>query len=284
MKVTFQHPQTGTNNPLLDFQPSNPDHYRFENELGVYIYGLRAMVNGVFKFIPLVVGQGQLHERLYVDHYMGKFANPLAILLGSKILCSGDAKELWDFSNSFLTIQDLKKIYEDIKVYDSALGKRNKLELVVKLKHLVFFQNSNFFHLKHDAKLLTNQNNIKTEQSVEYLINMINKGFTENTDDIIQHISKILLSLNCFRDRFYFVYASKREGSDLSDEQERESIEKATKKHLKSINLYTTADARKGKEISIQIDLTKIQNELVNVGNHSYNDSEGNYIKHLIIK
>lgn len=282
MKVTFQHPQTGTNNPLMNFQPSNPDHY--PKGSGVYIYGLRAMVNGVFKFIPLVVGQGQLHERLYVDHYKGKFANPLAVLLGSKILRSGDAKELWDFSNSFLTTQDLKKIYEDIKVYDSAMGKRNKLELVVKLKHLVFFQNSNFFHLKHDAKLLTNQNNIKTEQSVEYLINMINKGFTENTDDIIQHISKILLSLNCFSNRFYFVYASKCEGSDLSDEQERESIEKATKKYLKSINLYTTADARKGKEMSIQIDLEEIQNELVNVGNHSYNDSEGNYIKHLIIK
>jgi hypothetical protein len=113
---------------------------------------------------------------------------------------------------------------------------------------------------------------------------MLTGGLTKNTNDIIQHISKILLSLNCFRDSFYFVYAIKSEGINLLNMHDRESAEKATKKLLKSIKLYTTADARKGKEMPIQIDLTEIQDELVNVGNHSNNDSEGNYIKHLIIK
>jgi hypothetical protein len=283
MKIIFQHPPTGTKDPFKDFEPWNPRHYPEGG--GVYIYGLRTIVNGVLKFIPLVVGQSDdLQNRLHKDHYMGKFANPLAIILGNGSLHSGDPKEIWDFSNSFLTIPELVKIYKDIDSYDNTLGKKNKVAHVALLKNLIFFQDCNFFHLKHAVNPIFKKKNIKTEQSVKYLVNMLTGGLTKNTNDIIQHISKILLSLNCFRDSFYFVYAIKSEGINLLNMHDRESAEKATKKQLKSIKLYTTADARKGKEMPIQIDLTEIQDELVNVGSRQYNDLNGNYKNPLIIK
>ena len=45
--------------------------------------------------------------------------------------------------------------------------------------------------------------------------------------------------------------------------------ERLPKKALKKINIHTIAKAN-GNQISMEIDLSKLQNVLVNVGNHNY--------------
>jgi hypothetical protein len=287
MKITFQHPQTGTANPLIDFDPTNEKHYPTKNESGVYIYGIRAKVDSRLKFIPIVVGEGNLYKRLYKDHYLGKFANPLAILLGDNSKKSGDAKELWDFSKTNMSIPELMNIYKDIDLYDKYLGKRGKLSLVALLHNLIFFQNSDFFHLKHSISPLGGNVNVKTEESIGYLIDIIVKGYTTNNKNISVHASRILLTLGNFRDKFYYVYASAKNNpeTDFADKGVLHSIEKQTKEKLKKINIHTSAGEMAGTiKDSIEIDLSGIQNELVNIGEHDFNNPNGNYKNPLILK
>lgn len=287
MKVTFQHPPTGTTNPLIDFDPSNEKHYPTKNETGVYIYGIRAKVGSHLKFIPIVVGEGNLFKRLYKDHYLGKLANPLAILLGDNSKKSGDAKELWDFSNNNMSIPELVNIYKDIDLYDKYLGKRGKLSLVAPLHNLIFYQDRDFFHLKHSISPLGGNVNVKTEESIDYLIDIITKGYTTNIKVIREHASRILLTLGNFRDRFYFVYSSAENHPeiDFTDKGVLHSTEKQTKGKLKKINIHTSAGEMAGTvNGSIEIDLSQVQDELVNIGSHPFNDANGNYINPLIIK
>jgi hypothetical protein len=287
MKITFQHPPTGTVNPLIDFDPTNEKHYPTKNESGVYIYGIRAKVDSRLKFIPIVVGEGNLFKRLYNDHYLGKFANPLAIIIGDSSKKSGDAKELWDFSNTNMSIPELVNIYNDIDLYDKCLGKRGKLSLVAPLHNLIFYQDRDFFHLKHSISPLGGNVNVKTEGSIDYLMYIITKGYTTNIKAIREHASRILITLGNFRDRFYFVYASAKNHPefDFSDKGVLHSIEKRTKENLKKINIYTSAGETAGKiKGSIKIDLSGIQNELVNIGEHDFNNPNGNYKNPLILK
>lgn len=286
MTVTFFHPPTGTTNPLIDFEPWNEDHYPAKNETGVYIYGIRANVDGHLKFIPIVVGEGKLLKRLHNDHYLGKFATPLAILSGYSTKESGDAKELWDFSNSNMTVSELEKIYQDIDAYDKALGKKGKLSLVAKLPNLIFFQDRNFFHFRHSSSMIAGNVNIPTDKSIDYLMDMLVKSYTSNIEAIREHASRILLTLGNFRDRFYYVYASAKNNPeiDFTDKGVLRSIEKQTKDKLKKINLHTSASAFSGKfKNPIGVDLSEIQNELVNIGKHSFNESNGNYKQPLIL-
>ncbi len=64
MRVVFHHPPTNSQNPFNDFVPSNIDHY--PNCSGIYIYGLKLVVDGVKKFVPMYVGiSDNLQKRLY---------------------------------------------------------------------------------------------------------------------------------------------------------------------------------------------------------------------------
>jgi hypothetical protein len=62
-----------------------------------------------------------------------------------------------------------------------------------------------------------------------------------------------------------------------------EAIEKAVKHGLHNqLNISTCAMAR-GQNINIQIDLSEVSDHLINLGNHNYNDGNGNFINPLII-
>ena len=64
----------------------------------------------------------------------------------------------------------------------------------------------------------------------------------------------------------------------------RHAAEVATKSVLKKLRINTTADSNRKGNITLinQIDLSNIQNDLVNLGNHPYNNHE-NYQIPLII-
>ena len=146
--ITFHHPSI-LGNPLENFHPWDEEHYPDKNEQGIYIYGIRAKVGERIKFIPIVVGEsGKLRERLYQDHYLGKFATPLDRLFGESKKASGDAKEIWDFSKNRFKLAEIEAIYNDALKYDSITSRgTKKLEYVAKLSNLIFFQDADFFHL-----------------------------------------------------------------------------------------------------------------------------------------
>jgi hypothetical protein len=186
-----------------------------------------------------------------------------------------------------MSIPELMNIYKDIDLYDKYLGKRGKLSLVALLHNLIFFQNSDFFHLKHSISPLGGNVNVKTEESIGYLIDIIVKGYTTNNKNISVHASRILLTLGNFRDKFYYVYASAKNNpeTDFADKGVLHSIEKQTKEKLKKINIHTSAGEMAGTiKDSIEIDLSGIQNELVNIGEHDFNNPNGNYKNPLILK
>ena len=90
-----------------------------------------------------------------------------------------------------------------------------------------------------------------------------------------------------FRDNFYFIYATNEKNNieiNFNSEEIRRYMEKQTKDNLTSINIHTTADTKsKIKTPPIQIDLTNVRKELINTGNHNYNDISGNYKNPLIL-
>jgi hypothetical protein len=63
-------------NPFIDFNPSNPNHY--PQGAGVYISGIRVVIDGEINFVPICVGETKdLKKRLFEDHFVGKFLKNL---------------------------------------------------------------------------------------------------------------------------------------------------------------------------------------------------------------
>ena len=148
MTITFHHPpDSESSNPWVGFQPWNDKHYPPEDEQGMYIYGIRAQVDGILKFIPIVVGESKnLRRRLFTEHYLGKFSIPLARLFGDVSKKPGDAKEIWDFSKNDFTLAEIQAIYNDTLIYDKKPPTgTTKVEHVAKLKNLIFFRMQLFF-------------------------------------------------------------------------------------------------------------------------------------------
>lgn len=287
MKITFHHPPTNTANPLKDFEPWNHTHYPDPKALGLYIYGIRLRVDGVLKFVPLVVGEGQLRKRLYVDHFAGKFANPLQILLGNHSIKSGDPKELWNFSKNEYSTSDIVRVYSETSIYDSPSPRAtSKVALAATLQQLIFFQNADFFHLRHNIDCLPWKTDLKIEQSVYYLMQLSNGCVTNGFIPVGEHIASIVSTLNNFSKNFYYVYTPCGQDQEINalfaNGKARKNAEYHTKEKLKLIGIHTTADADEDDGF-VQIDLLKIQDDLINVGNHAYNKGNNSYNNPLIL-
>jgi len=276
MSLIFNHPPIGTASPLTDFEPENPNHYPMKGANGVYIYGLRAKANGVLKFIPIVVGEGNLHQRLYKDHYKGKFLNAINNLTSCyEKGISSSTKEIWDFSKKTYDIKALSNIYTDMKTYNGFLGARSKLRSIVGLKSLLYFQDIDFYNIRHGLPLSYGPN-IRSEQAVLLLAERIllaSKCFDAKINQTVKcaiktNCMRLILTLQNFVENFYYVYAV--DESYLDDGKNRKSAEYRTFEALASLGINTTADSRlKGnKNYSPSIDLSKVQSDLVNLGGH----------------
>lgn len=287
--LIFKHPPTGTASPLTDFEPENRNHYPTKGVNGVYIYGLRAKVNGALKFIPIVVGEGNLHQRLFKDHYKGKFLDAFENLTSCKKKgLSSSNKEIWDFSKKTYDIKALSNIYTDMKSYNGFLGTRSKLSSIVGLKSLLYFQNIDFYNIRHGLGLPFSYGpNIRSEQAVLLLAERI-LFFDVKINKTVKCVLKtncmhLILTLQNFVENFYYVYAV--DDDYLNDKNNRYSAEYRTKAALSQLGIHTTAaDLKKGnKDDSPSIDLSEVQGELVNMGGHPYNDEQGNYLNPLIL-
>jgi hypothetical protein len=287
MKITFKHPPTGTKNPFLDFEPSNALHYPDKDSEGIYIYGLRKKVAGQFKFIPVVVGQGKLHKRLFVDHYQGKFTRPLKSILTLAKSKKYDPKEVWDFSDFEIDLAKLKALYVEMGLYSNYKSTKGKVKFAAALRELLFFQDSVFFNLKFAPHMNTKKSDIKYEHVPTHLNNLANNN--KNSFVIIKaHLEKFIKTLYSFQNQFYYVYADQRHvdcSFNLRAISVRENLETTTKEALKKVGIFTTAKANKSSiKDKVYIDLHEISKDLVNMGEHDYNNKNEQYIDPLIIR
>lgn len=283
MIIQFQHPSNG----FKTFDPSNDAHYANLNASGVYIYGIRIefKFNNTLnrKFLPLCVGEtSNLKKRLFNDHYQ-------------QLKTGGNSKkEVFNWGR-ITNYKDIVDNYIDMKNYQQSKAFHNS-----NLENLIWYNNPNFFN---------NKLGIKTPNGSIYKSNTgIMKSISNNTDlDIIFINNNRLLSAlklkydikltkEIFNKDFYFVYARLDDQSHMTQDFEFElqklysnfrnpnnynssdgqrfakRIELATKKALNKIGIHTTAKAD-GEMHSMDIDLTKVSNDLINLGNHPYDYS-----------
>jgi hypothetical protein len=287
MKIAFHHPPTGTANPFKDFDPCNPSHY--PDTKGIYINGLRLTMDGAKRFVPLYVGiahKDSLKNRLFNHHYK-KFK--------SCVNKDGTGnKDLWDLS-SVVGKKDLQNLYDEMAHYDyinnyrgskASRAKHNTsqtylMELLF-LKYLLFFQNRNYFQMKHGGGFFALD---KHERELNHC-DAINEGFDTE--------KKIARTKSIYTKDFYYVYCSYEEIKKQFDHNKKllsyypdcqsqlERIEMASKWALKTIGIHTTAKAE-GEIVDMEIDLSKVQNELINMGRHPFNINEV-YPQPLLIK
>jgi hypothetical protein len=265
MNVRFNHPPVIGGNPFQNFNPNNRLHY--PNGPGVYIYGLKINIGGVLKFVPVCVGETKdLRKRLYNDHYNGKFVkNHQNIFLNNQNPIK-ENKELWNFSNNNMSELEILKNYCDMRTYDQINVGRNKtsqtfLTNLLSLKNLIYYQNENFFQLKHNLPFLNPYINISASQAVN--------RFANSAQSITNTITN-------FNNNFYFVYSDQFISDDGDiildlttslDLESRLNIEVKLKNELSTrFGIYTTADSkRKGKDFDVKFDFSLVNNELIDL-------------------
>ena len=276
MIVKFHHPPVpNSTNPFNNFDPSNPKHY--PTGPGIYIYGLRLEIeiNGKTKkkFVPIYVGEtDNLERRLSNEHY-------------KKIAKGNGNKELWDFSLPIFSPYYIYCLYSDMLYYDihnnikSGKGKiKEPPEHIKKLSQInkvIYFQNSNYFRQKFGLDSLEKVDR-NYYQACDYLKSLSAELPSSLADDALALSNKILKTLTQFKADFYFIFATDKDVMNskknfsfqkLSD---RLSIEVASKKALKTIGICTTADSERGEQINSSIDLSIVQDDLINLGGHNY--------------
>jgi hypothetical protein len=282
MTITFHHPPTGTVNPLIDFEPWNEKHY--PETKGIYINGIRLKINGIMKFVPVYVGiafDDSLRNRLFNHHYKKYKTCGKGVGKGNK--------DIWNFS-SVTDLSELLQVYVEMYHYDNINNYNHKavrtseeyLRALLTLNYLLFYQNRNYFVMKAGGAF-TNLG--RSERELNHC-DAIGEGF--DLDGQIQRIKAV------YDTDFYFVFCPiedilpqlEEKGNKelfanyISMSAQLERIERATKRALNIIGIHTTAKAE-GEFLDMNIDLTNIQEDLVNLGGHPYN-SEGHYSKLII--
>lgn len=263
MTIQFQHPINGFTN----FNPSDVNHYSNLNLPGIYIYGLRLelIINGKteIKFVPMAVGEtDNLKRRLFSEHY-------------SLLSTNGNSpKEIFNWA-SISCLNDLIDVYADMSNYKQSKTAHNST-----LKNLIWYNDSVFF----DNKL-----NLSLFKSKYISGTGVLKSIGQNGDlDSIFFNNKrlyealkmkidILLTKEMFVNNFYFIYATdnninKKNNFSLNLSTNRLSVEKIVKNLLVKISLFTTADSRRGNIIPLSLDLSCIQNDLINLTEKPFNN------------
>lgn len=256
MKIQFQHPSNG----FANFNPSDDSHYSNLNLPGIYIYGLRLefIINGKTerKFVPMAVGEtDNLKRRLFSEHY-------------SLLNTNGNSlKEIFNWS-SVRSLNDLKDVYSDMSNYKQSKTLHNST-----LKNLIWYNDSEFYDNKfklslHKSKYVSGTGVLKSIgqngdlDSIFLNNNRLYQALKMKTD--------IILTKEIFVNNFYFIYATEEniiqtDKFSLNIRSNRLNVEKTIKNLLIKINIFTTADSRRGSLISLSLDLSCIQNELINL-------------------
>jgi hypothetical protein len=288
MKIKFNHPIVNGNNHLEEFNPNDISQY--PEGVGIYCFGFRKKIDGKKVFIPLYVGISEnLKVRLF-QHYKEEKSN-------------GNSKwYVFDYTslNSKIDISDL---YNDMMISDSKKG----VNISRYSNKLIWFNNSSFFNFKLKVNCSKYKSNSGVRSSILTNGDLDEIQLHQPLSNASKMKKKIIESKAIFDEDFYFIYASLDEHVEINQDDELydlfktyqsskvykigskngpgkticEKLEHLTKNKLRNINIYTVAKSH-GKLINGDIDLSNIQNQLVNLDNHNYN-SGGVFINPLIL-
>ena len=256
MKVTFQHPKDWTipqspNNfkdPLNQFDPSNSNHYPPMS--GVYIYGLKLDVAGEKVFVPLGVGTSYKNTRSIKIRLQTHYK--------SNKSTSKSTKAKFDFSASTYSLQDIKDIYNDMKIFDSLSG-GTKTTLAAQLSTLIYFQNLQFYYHKFSINPVPPKNNMDDNSMSIY--------FSKHSNSNFNTIGKKIQAKKAQYDKnFYYIYAAFPEdfinfeeilSQSINNNTFLEAVEHETKKELEKQGIFTTAK-HVNRDLDVEIELSKV--------------------------
>ena len=277
MRVTFKHPPVaGSTDPFKDFNPADRTHYPTGE--GVYIYGLRLEVDGEKKFVPLCVGEGNLGDRLWKHYYTLKSTG-------------NNGKELFNWGDVH-TLKDVRDVYEDMENYIESNTIHNST-----LEKLIWYNNADFFNIRlglphsnrsmygiNEFEGLPRTNGHQTSIGIGGDLETISTGIGHHPNDAYDLKKAIEKTKKIFDENFYFIYATDKELEDqgiytLTNAGHRRLVENTVKQKLHKINIYTTAHAD-NTPLELDVDLSNIQDKLINVDGHLYGNP---YINPLVL-
>lgn len=267
MTITFIDPINPASGGLYDPVKKRCDLSGIPDKPGVYIWGPMVHVDGHDFFAPCYVGetgkkdglQGRLKE-----HYHGQRSN------------GGSRKELFDFSKQKYTCEELQARYHSMCVYDTIVNHklhgRSKLDLAIPVPHLIYWQDPHFMYRRCALPVVGPAGSRSTQASALQLLKQIDPPDRSGLQ------SRIGLCKANFDHRFYCLYwehptnwfltddarnaylsieaikhsrlavKQKQEAINVAHEKAfkpgLEAMEYATKDALKSIGVYTTAEAK----------------------------------------
>jgi hypothetical protein len=244
---------------------------------GVYVYGVKVIINGVDKFMPLYVGiRNDIKSRL-TYHYK------------QNGIQGNGKKELFDIA-SIHSQNDVIRIYNDMRFYDSKSGLN---PLRIGISSLVWFNNPVYFDSKlklpagtskyrpnegqqssikigGDLDLIGTNNSINLKQQIQGVKKIYTDKFFYAFSTLDSIVAEILEDSNHPQFEVAFNYNKKKQytinrkngpGKDLC-----ELIENTLKNRFSSIGINTSAKST-GKMLPVtdKFDLSCIQNDLINL-------------------
>jgi hypothetical protein len=275
--------------PLTKYESKNPwvfDKKYFDeippNTAGVYIVGVKILVNDfenpnrkIEKFCPLIVGEAiNLRKRL----------NEHQIIDGSGYF--NTKKELFDIY--YRSPQDF---YKDIQLFELSYKRslketivaghpdKSKEELkphlfkVIKIggnNSLIWFPCPSFFNSYFNLnESVLKKTGATHKDSIGINGDLQNAKFPKKEASILEN--KIIKVKKLISTNFYFAVATTENNPeiDFSDNKIRKGIEFHTKEKIKTISVHTYATANNVSSPYF-IDLSAIQNELVNMTDASF--------------
>lgn len=259
---------------VLNGKPYKTSGYTIPTVAGVYIYGLLLDVlneDGKIekKFCPLAVGEASLRKSM--KGLRGRLNDEKYELYKTG---GAGVKELFDFSNKAYTREKLRAIYDDMRVYDLLLNSVNKLVKLVNkfvsggLTNFIYFQDFNFFnHILQQPIIKPNDN--KPHPVAISTLRKVNSPVSNTFADKIEHTKEN------YEDLFYFVlaydepteaFATNGEPTEaFATKWNRENIETNAKLALQKMGIYTTEKHRKKNVPAIHIDLSEIEDILIDL-------------------
>lgn len=276
MIITFNNPPTNCHNPLVNFNPTNKHHYPVG--AGVYVYGLRLIVDGKLQFVPLYVGIAKDLKKRIRQHYNEE---------------KTDGNSKWYVFNysKIASNSDVSNLYHDMEKADTYRGLNNNRFT----NSLIWFNNPAFFDWK--LSLATGTSTYKPHSGVLSSI----KDIVGDLDGIgssqaIQLKNQIVDAKRCFDKDFYYIYATL--DNDLvcnngTDESLKslyksykltgawkngdkngpgkflaEALETETKYLFRKLNICTVAKSHKNRKFAgVSLNLNAVQNNLILVEN-----------------
>jgi hypothetical protein len=272
MPVIFQNPPTGTLNPFTDFQPGNRHHYP-NCVSGVYIWGLKMIIGGVVKFVPIYVG--------------------IAVDLGARLwthYCNNRSGGNWNWYvfeyASVANVVDVRNLYASIQMSDTSPRKGSHRITLHPPNKLIWYNDKDFFDTKLGlgppspafSKYYPHSGVLSSILDNGDLDSIVKKDSTKkgNCDALKRSIED---AKKLFDDNFYFLYYS----MDLNaknpwiDNKKKEvvkqmarDIEGATKKKLAEWGIHTGSDSKKNDVGNFDIDFRCIAGDLVHVSSLPY--------------